>query len=71
MLSFNEGESDFNKQDIEEQENFPVSQKPFFPVSSRMTLNLLCLVTQLVKNPPAMQKTPIQFLGWKDPLEKG
>ena len=26
---------------------------------------------QLVKNLPAMQKTPVQFLGWKDPLEKG
>ena len=29
------------------------------------------LAAQLVKNPPAMQETPIQFLGWKDPLEKG
>ena len=29
------------------------------------------LVTQLVKNPPAMQKSPVQFLGWEDPLEKG
>ena len=28
------------------------------------------LITQLVKNPPAMQKTPDQFLGWEDPLEK-
>ena len=27
------------------------------------------LVAQLVKNPPAMQKTPVQFLGWEDPLE--
>ena len=26
---------------------------------------------QLVKNPPAMQKTPVRFLGWEDPLEKG
>ena len=26
---------------------------------------------QLVKNPPAMQETPIGFLGWEDPLEKG
>ena len=25
----------------------------------------------LVKNPPAMQKTPIQTLGREDPLEKG
>ena len=29
------------------------------------------LVTQLVKNPPAMQQTPVGFLGWEDPLEKG
>ena len=29
------------------------------------------LVAQLVKNPPAMQETPVQFLGWEDPLEKG
>ena len=29
------------------------------------------LVAQLVKNLPAMQETPAQFLGWEDPLEKG
>ena len=29
------------------------------------------LVAQLVKNLPAMQETPVQFLGWEDPLEKG
>ena len=29
------------------------------------------LVAQMVKNPPAMQQTPVQSLGWKDPLEKG
>ena len=29
------------------------------------------LVAQTVKNPPAMQKTWVQSLGWKDPLEKG
>ena len=28
------------------------------------------LLAQLVKNPPAMQETPVQFLGWEDPLEK-
>ena len=32
---------------------------------------LLFLVAQLVKNPPAMQETPVQFLGRKDPLENG
>ena len=29
------------------------------------------LVAQLVKNPPAMWETWVQFLGWEDPLEKG
>ena len=28
------------------------------------------LVAQMVKNPPAMQETWVQFLGWEDPLEK-
>ena len=27
--------------------------------------------TQSVKNPPAMQETPVRVLGGKDPLEKG
>ena len=29
------------------------------------------LVAQLVKNPPAMQETWVQTLGWEDPLVKG
>ena len=29
------------------------------------------LVAKLVKNPLAMQETPVQFLGQEDPLEKG
>ena len=29
------------------------------------------LVAQLAKNPPAMEDTLVQFLGWEDPLEKG
>ena len=29
------------------------------------------LIAQLVKNPPAVQETPVQFLGGEDPLEKG
>ena len=28
-------------------------------------------VAQLVKSPPAMQETPVQFLGQEVPLEKG
>ena len=29
------------------------------------------LGAQIVKNPPAMQETWVQSLGWKDPLEVG
>ena len=29
------------------------------------------VVPQLVKNLPAIQETPVQFLGREDPLEKG
>ena len=29
------------------------------------------LVSQLVNNPPAMQETPVRFLGQEYPLEKG
>ena len=28
-------------------------------------------IAQLVKNPPAVQETPVRFLGQEDPLEKG
>ena len=28
-------------------------------------------MAQLVKNPPAMQETWVQSLGWEDPLEEG
>ena len=37
----------------------PLGRKKGFPVA------------QLVKNPPAMQKTPVQSLGREDLLEKG
>ena len=36
-----------------------------------LTLTHTILIAQLVKNPPAMQETPVRFLGWEDPLEKG
>ena len=29
------------------------------------------LIAKSVKNPPAMQETPVRFLGREDPLEKG
>ena len=28
-------------------------------------------MAQLLKNPPAMQETQVQSLGWEDPPEKG
>ena len=36
-------------------------------------LHTVCasLVVQLVKTLPAVQETPVQFLGWEDPLGKG
>ena len=36
-----------------------------------MLLSWACLVTQTVKNLPAMQETLIPSLGWEDPLKKG
>ena len=32
---------------------------------------IFVFIAQLVKNPPAMQETPVQFLGQEDLLEKG
>ena len=29
------------------------------------------MVTQMVKNPPAMQESWVRSLGWEDSLEKG
>ena len=36
-----------------------------------LILNWASLVTQLVKNPPAMWDTWVWSLGWEDPLEEG
>ena len=33
-------------------------------------MNGASLVAQTVKNLPAVHKTPVQSLGWEDPLEK-
>ena len=29
------------------------------------------LIAQLVKNLPAIQETPVRFLGWEDPMREG
>ena len=37
-----------------------------------LTLTFLTsLIAQLVNNPPVIQETPVLFVGWEDPLEKG
>ena len=53
------------------------TQTELMPINLTKTnlfgVGILCgsLVAQVVKNPPAMQGTPVQFLGWEDLLEKG
>ena len=36
-----------------------------------LQIELCSWVAQVVKNLPAMQETPVRFLSWEDPLEKG
>ena len=40
-------------------------------ISLTIGMVMASTVVQMVKNPPAMQETPVQFLGQEDPLEKG
>ena len=40
-------------------------------MTEQLSLSRASLVSQLEKNPPRMQETLVQFLGWEDPLEKG
>ena len=54
------------------------SEPPWKPVSVRNRTQIpgslapeAVLKHSVVKNPPAMQETPVRFLGGKDPLEKG
>ena len=39
--------------------------------SGKMPLSWASLVTQTIKNLPAMWETWVQSLGWEDPLEEG
>ena len=41
-----------------------------FTTHLRLSYFLASLVTQLVKNPPAIWETWIRSLGWEDPLER-
>ena len=40
-------------------------------INYKILLYRVSRIAQLVKNPPAMQETPVQFLDREDPLEKG
>ena len=42
-----------------------------FGEDNHADLTWASLIAQLVKNPPAMEETPVQFLGWEDLLEQG
>ena len=42
----------------------------FFFFYNLFRYNSASLIAQLVKNPPAIQETLVQFLGQEDPLEK-
>ena len=55
-----EGDGDFT--------SAPKGQEMNWPVLSTKGASL---IAQTVKNLPAMQKTPVQFLGQEGPLEKG
>ena len=39
-------------------------------ITAIIYIALASLVAQTVKHLPAMQETPVQSLGWEDPLEK-
>ena len=47
-----------------------ISQKGLLLLPDSRDVGAL-LITQLVKNPPAVQETWVQSLGWEAPLEKG
>ena len=40
-------------------------------ISSPLQYSWASVVAQMVKNPPELQKTWVQSLGWEDPLEEG
>ena len=53
-------------------EGYFISSKGFLlTVVVIMVIELNSPIAQLLKNPPAMQETWVQSLGWEDPLEKG
>ena len=53
-----------------QQNNLPLKPFPRLLVSHSRG-DRASLIAQLVKNPSAVQESPVQFLGREDPLEKG
>ena len=51
--------------------NPELGRSPGEEIGYPLQYSWLFLVTQTVKNLPAMQETWVQSLGWEDPLEKG
>ena len=49
----------------------PLAASNLLSVLGDQDLLKCSLIAQLVKNPPAMQETLVQFLDREDPLEKG
>ena len=49
----------------------PLATSNLLSVLGNQDLLKHSLIAQLVIDPPAMQETPVQFLGQEDPLEKG
>ena len=53
-----------------------VTEVPIWSSQQSYLVSIMCilkasLIAHLVKNPPAMQETPVWFLGREDPLENG
>ena len=48
-----------------------LSRKPWGFKQEEKEVQKASLMSQMVKNPPAMSETWVQYLGHEDPLEKG
>ena len=53
-----------------------MSQRYIYFVLIKIFTDIKCVITnsliaQSIKNPTAIQETPVQFLGWEDSLKKG
>ena len=77
--SFIEIDRDFHGSSVGKESTCIAGDPDLIPGSGRSTgegigyslqYSWVSLVAQLVKNPPAMQETLVQFLGREDPVEK-